>query len=148
MRHDQEAGTPMTALAVLPTAQDVQERPWTEADRQAYRVRRAHMARLDRPPRATAVWAAKELVYWCTCTDPRNAYHVVLRLPLGQDAAASSPAAGDRAVRLLYRWFDLEPHLHLPPSQLSNTVLAALASQGNMLRAGLAYAASGRNHVP
>lgn len=110
-------------------------------DVEQYRTRMAHKARSDTPTKPDAVWAAKELVYWCTCTDPRNAYFVVLRLPLGVEAAASSPSGGERVVRLLYEWSEIEPHLHLTCAQLSNTILSKLASEGNILRAGLAYAA-------
>lgn len=130
-----------TVVVVLREFDEPQDQ-WTDADRQHWRMRRAHKARLDTPSKAQADWAVRELLFHCTCTNPRNAYHVTLRMPLGLDHVAVSPVPGERVVRLLYQWSDIEPHLHLPPVQLRDQVLAAMCTEGNILRAGLAYAAA------
>lgn len=106
-----------------------------------WRRYRAHKAREERPTRPDPVWVAKEMVYWCTQTDPRNAYFILLELPLVGDVVAVSPSRGDRVVRLLYQWSAIEPHLQLDTKRLTDDVLSALCSEGNILRAGIAYAA-------
>lgn len=106
-----------------------------------WRLVRAAKARADPHVRADPVWVAKEMVYWCTCTDARNAYYILLQLPLVGDVVAVSPSRGDRVVRLLYEWHAIEPHLHLQAKQLTEQVLQALCSEANILRAGIAYAA-------
>lgn len=118
---------------------------WTDEDRGHWRVHKANKQRTDPKTRPDAVWVARELVYWLTARDYRPAFYVVVRTPLGMDAAALSPTRGNRVVRLLYEWSDIEPHLHLPPKQLSEQVLQQLASEGNMLRAAIRYARSGRS---
>lgn len=106
-----------------------------------WRVYRADKAREERPTRPDPVWVAKEIVYWCTQTNPRNAYFVLLQLPLVGDVVAVSPSRGNRVVRLLYQWSAIEPHLSLDTKRLTEDVLATLCSAGGILRAGLAYAA-------
>lgn len=106
-----------------------------------WRLYRADKAREDRPTRPDPVWVAKEMVYWCTVTDPRNAYFIMLQLPLVSSVVAVSPSRGDRVVRLLYEWSAIEPHLSLDTKQLTEDVLQSLCSEGGILRAGLAYAA-------
>lgn len=102
---------------------------------------RAHKACGDTPKKIDPLWVAKSLVYWCVDTDPRNAYYVLLQLPLVGDVVAVSPSRADRVVRLFYNWSQIEPHLHLTPAKLSTDVLQGMCTQSNILRAGLAYAA-------
>lgn len=118
---------------------------WSDEERARWRRQMANKARTDPKTRPDAVWVARELVYWLTARDHRPAYYVVLRTPLGMDAAAVSPTRGNRVVRLLYEWSDIEPHLHLLPKQLSEQHLQQLASEGNTLRAAIRYARSGRS---
>lgn len=106
-----------------------------------WRRHRAHKARDERPTRPNPAWVAKELVYWCTQTDARNAYYVLLQLPLAAHVVAVSPSRGDRVVRLLYEWSAIEAYLQLDTKQLTEQVLSALCTEGGILRAGLAYAA-------
>lgn len=106
-----------------------------------WRLYRADKARVERTTHAAPVWVANELVYWCTYTNPRNAYFILLQLPLIGDVVAVSPSRGNRVVRLLYEWSAIEPHLQLNTKQLTDDVLQQLCSEGGILRAGLAYAA-------
>lgn len=110
-------------------------------DEAFWRKMRADKARADRPTKPDPVWVAKEMVYWCTLTDPRNAYFILLQLPLVGDVVAVSPSRANRVVRLLYEWAAIEPHLQLDTKQLTEQVLSTLCSEANILRAGIAYAA-------
>ena len=105
---------------------------------------RADKARGDTPKKIDPEWVARSLVYWCVDTDPRNAYYVLLQLPLVGDVVAVSPSRGDRVVRLFYEWRQIEPHLHLTPAKLATDVLRGMCTQSNILRAGIAYAAKFR----
>lgn len=119
---------------------------WSDEERCGWRMRRANYQREDTPKDPQALWAAKELVYWCVSSAPRFAYYVVLRMPMGLDVAAASPAPGERTVRLLYDWQEhVSPHLHLSPSALSTSVLSRLGEEGERLRAAVRYARSVRN---
>lgn len=111
------------------------------------RIRWAHSKREDTPDRRfEPVWLAKELVYWCVLHNPRLAYHVIVRMPMGFDVAASSPAPAHRVARLLYDWDEVvRASQHLTPAQLSTNVLSRLGEEGEQLRAGIRYARSGRN---
>ena len=111
------------------------------------RIRWAHSKREDTPDkRFEPLWLAKELVYWCVLSDPRFAYHVVLRMPMGFDVSASSPAPGSRAVRLLYDWDEVvRANQHLTPAQLTTNILSRLGAEGERLRAAIRYARSYRN---
>jgi hypothetical protein len=120
----------------------------SDADRHSWRVYKASKMCGDTPTRPQAPWVAKQIVYWCLVDAPRFAYYVVLRMPMGIDAYALSPGHGERVVRLLYEWQEhIEPHLHLSPVQLRDTVLCELGREGARLRAGIRYARSGRSMV-
>lgn len=132
----------MTVIDVQAVAAEPDQ--WTSEERRIWRARKQ---RIDHPDKPTAIWAAKELAYYCVMDAPRFAYYVVVRMPLGMDAAACT-AAGERNVRLLYDWNEhIVPHLHLTSARLSNDVLSQLALEGERLRAAVRYARAGRNMV-
>lgn len=111
------------------------------ADTNHWRIWRAHKSRYERPRRPNPNWAARELSYWCTVSEPRFAYYIEIALPLKiiGPAVSHSHYAGERIVRLRYDWRDIERH-ELPTKQLSDDVLSAMASEGGRLRAALDYA--------
>jgi len=110
-------------------------------DEPSWRVWRANKARFDRPTRPNPNWVARELSYWCTVSDSRHAYYIEIAMPLPivGPAVAHSHYSAERVVRLRYDWLDIERH-ELPTKQLSDDVLAAMASEGGRLRAALDYA--------
>lgn len=119
----------------------------TDPDSSHWRVWRANKARYDRPTRPNPQWAAREISYWCTVSDQRNAYYIELTMPLPivGPTVATSPYSGARVVRLRYDWSAIERQFLDAPSalstkQLSEEILCALASEGSRLRAALDYA--------
>lgn len=110
-----------------------------------WRVHRAAKQRQDpaNVRRPGLEWLAREMNFCCTVQEPSNAYYVVVEAPLLGHAAASSPYAADRVVRLLYAYDEVERLVVTYSGTLrafSDDVLRTLANDGGRLRAALAYA--------